>query len=93
MFRYFLWERDVLDELSGHGGPARSSREAARQDARARSFQEGMDYAGQIALALGDLVLHESVPDDVSAVFDKITADITGLPTIPGTHFIGLSPS
>ena len=42
---------------------------------------------------LGDLVLHASVPDDVSAAFNQIVEDITGVPTVPGTRFVVIASS
>jgi thimet oligopeptidase len=91
MLENFVWERNVLDELSGHWQrPGEKLPQELFDKMRAsRSFMEGTEYAAQAAYALGDLVLHESVPDDVSAAFDKILADITGVATVPGTHFVG----
>lgn len=90
MLENFIWERGVLDELSGHWKDgAKLPQELYEKMLAARAFMEGASYAGQVAYALGDLVLHASVPDDVSAAFDKIVADITGVPTVEGTHFVG----
>jgi thimet oligopeptidase len=90
MLENFVWERGVLDELSGHWQTGEKlPQELFDKMLKARSFLEGTNYAAQVAFALGDLVLHTDVPADVSAVFDKIVADITGVATIPGTHFVG----
>ena len=90
MLENFIWERNVLDELSGHWKDgAKLPQDLYQKMLAARSFMEGASYAGQVAYALGDLVLHDTVPADVSAAFDKIVSDITGVPTVPGTHFVG----
>ncbi|HXT02066.1 MAG TPA: M3 family metallopeptidase [Elusimicrobiota bacterium] len=90
MLENFVWERGVLDELSGHWKDgSKLPEDLFAKMLKARSFLEGTNYAAQAAFALGDLVLHTDVPADVSAVFDKIVADITGVATIPGTHFVG----
>jgi thimet oligopeptidase len=90
MLENFVWERNVLDALSGHWQTGEKlPQELFDKMLKARSFMEGTGYAGQAAYALGDLVLHTDVPDDVSAVFDKILEDITGIKTVPGTHFVG----
>ncbi|HEX4047769.1 MAG TPA: M3 family metallopeptidase [Elusimicrobiota bacterium] len=90
MLENFVWERVVLDELSGHWRTGEKlPSELLDKMLAARSFMAGTEYAAQAAFALGDLVLHTDVPDDVSAVFDKIVEDITGVPTVPGTHFVG----
>ena len=89
MLENFVWERNVLDELSGHWRTGEKlPQELFDKMLKARSFLEGTNYAAQAAFALGDLALHTDVPADVSAVFDKIVADITGVATIPGTHFV-----
>ncbi len=90
MLENFVWERNVLDELSGHWQTGEKLPQALFDKMlAARSFLEGTNYAAQVAFALGDLALHTDVPADVSAVFDKIVAGITGVATIPGTHFVG----
>jgi hypothetical protein len=90
MLENFIWERNVLDELSGHWQTGEKLPQALLDKMlAARTFMEGASYAGQVAYALGDLVLHASVPDDVSAAFDKIVTEITGVPAVEGTHFVG----
>lgn len=90
MLENFIWERNVLDELSGHWKDgSKLPEDLYKKMLSARDFMEGASYAGQVAYALGDLVLHASVPDDISAAFDKIVSDITGVPIVEGTHFVG----
>jgi len=90
MLENFVWERVVIDELSGHWeNKTKLPEELFAKMLKARTFMEGTNYAAQVAFALGDLVLHTDVPADVSGVFDKIVSDITGVATIPGTHFVG----
>jgi thimet oligopeptidase len=89
MLENFIWDRGVLDELSGHWETgAKLPQELFDKMLASRSFMEGASYAGQVAYALGDLVLHSEVPADPSGAFDKIVADITGVATVPGTHFV-----
>ncbi len=89
MLENFIWDRAVLNELSGHWQTGEKlPQELFEKMLAAKTFMEGASYAGQVAYALGDLVLHSDTPADPSAVFDKIVADITGTATIPGTHFV-----
>ncbi|MBI3563839.1 MAG: Zn-dependent oligopeptidase [Elusimicrobia bacterium] len=89
MLENFIWDRGVLDELSGHWETgAKLPQELFEKMLASRSFMEGASYAGQTAYALGDLILHSTTPADPSAVFDRIIAEITGVATTPATHFV-----
>ncbi len=89
MLENFVWERPVLAELSGRwddGSPLPDALYAKML--AARDFQSGAAYAGQIALAMGDMILHATVPDDVNAAFNKILEDYTGYAPLPGSRFV-----
>ncbi|MBI5246828.1 MAG: Zn-dependent oligopeptidase [Elusimicrobia bacterium] len=89
MLEEFVFEKPVLDELSGHWKDGRPLPEdLIAKMVKARTFQEGVSWAAQVALAMGDLILHADVPADLSATFDKLYESLTGVPTQEGTHFL-----
>jgi len=90
MLENFVWERAVLDELSGHWQDgSKLPEDLFAKMLAARDFQMGRMYAGQIGLAMGDMILHATVPDDVSAAFNAIMEEYTGVPRTPGNNFVG----
>ncbi len=90
MLENFVWERAVLDELSGRWDDGSRLPDALfAKMLAARDFQSGMMYAGQIGLAMGDMILHTTVPDDVSGAFNRIMEEYTGVPQTPGNNFVG----
>jgi len=90
MLENFVWEPAVLAELSGHWQDGSKLPDVLfAKMLAARDFQMGRMYAGQIGLAMGDMVLHATVPDDVSDAFNKIMAEYTGVPPLEGNHFVG----
>ena len=89
MLENFVWERSVLDELSGHWRDgSKLPQDLFEKMTGARGFMEGMTWASQVALALGDLVLHSTVPADPQAVFSKLEEELTGIPSMEGAHFL-----
>ncbi|OGR99808.1 MAG: hypothetical protein A2V88_14820 [Elusimicrobia bacterium RBG_16_66_12] len=87
MLENFVWERSVLDELSGHyKDGATLPDDLYKKMLAARSFQDGLGYAGQLGLGMADMVLHTVVPEDVSAVFNKVMQEFTGLAPVEGTN-------
>jgi thimet oligopeptidase len=90
MLENFVWEPAVLAELSGHWQDgSKLPDDLFAKMLAARDFQMGRMYAGQIGLAMGDMVLHATVPDDVSAAFNAILEEYTGVPRTPGNNFVG----
>jgi thimet oligopeptidase len=89
MLENFVWERKVIDELSGHWKDgSKLPPELFDKMVGARGFMEGMTWASQVALALGDLILHSEVPADPQSVFSKLEESLTGVPAMEGAHFL-----
>ena len=89
MMENFVWERVVIDELSGHWKDgSKLPEELFDKMVAARGFQSGLRYATQLAYATGDMAIHTEVPDDASAVFNRIIEELVGVAPLPGTHFV-----
>jgi len=89
MLENFIWDRAVLDELSGHWSTgAKLPQELFDKMLAAKTFMEGSFYAGQVAYALADLFLNTDVPLDPAAAFERVLAEITGVAPIPGAHSV-----
>lgn len=87
MLENFVWERAVLDELSGHYQDGAKLPDGIYEKIlAARTFQDGLMYATQLGYGMADMVLHTSVPQAVSETFNKIMEDFTGIPPVPGTN-------
>ncbi|PIR15210.1 MAG: hypothetical protein COV48_15640, partial [Elusimicrobia bacterium CG11_big_fil_rev_8_21_14_0_20_64_6] len=85
MLENFAWEREVLDEISGRWDTGEKLPEDLFQKmTAARRFNEGVSTLGQIAMASADMALHALVPADPSAEFNRVVAEITGMPQAPG---------
>lgn len=81
MLENFAWEREVLDEVSGHWRTGEKlPEELFRKMTAARRFNEGVNTLYQIAMAAADMALHAQVPADPSALFNAVVAQITGVP-------------
>ncbi|UPT72714.1 MAG: Zn-dependent oligopeptidase [Elusimicrobiota bacterium] len=87
MLENFAWERAVLDEISGRWDTGEKLPEAlfAKMTA-ARKFNEGINTLQQIAMAAADMALHALVPADPSAAFNRVVAEITGIPADPASN-------
>ena len=87
MMENFVWERAVLDELSGHyQDGSKLPEDVYGKMLAARSFQDGLGYAVQLGFSMADMVLHTLVPDAVSETFNKIMEEFTAVPAVPGTN-------
>jgi len=85
MLENFAWEREVLDEISGRWDTGEKLPDALfKKMTAARRFNEGVMTLQQIAMAAADMALHSLVPADPSAEFNRVVADITGMPGAPG---------
>ena len=85
MLENFAWEREVLDEISGRWDTGeRLPDELYKKMTAARRFNEGVMTLQQIAMAAADMALHALVPAEPSAEFNRVVAEITGMPQAPG---------
>lgn len=87
MLEEFVWNADVVAELSGHweSGATLPAELFAKMRA-ARSVMSAVEYAYQVGLAAADFALHLAAPADPSAVYNKIVSDMTGIDVGPGDH-------
>jgi thimet oligopeptidase len=90
MLENWVFEKPVLDRLSGHfRNPAQKlPADVVERLKRARSFDAGWRYTRQVYLARFDQRLHtagsEANPDEVEQALYR---EILGLEPVPGTHF------
>ncbi len=85
MLENFAWEPEVLAEISGRWDTGEKLPEALFEKMKAaRRFNEGVQTLQQIAMAAADMALHSLVPADPSAEFNRVVAEITGMPQAPG---------
>ena len=82
MLENFVWERSVIDRLSGHWRDgSKLPQETFDKMVEARHHLSGMFYARQLAYAIGDMFLHTVVPVDPSAAFNRILEEVSLTPT------------
>ena len=87
MLENFAWEREVLDEVSGHWRTGEKlPEELFRKMTAARRFNEGVNTLFQIAMAAADMALHALVPADPSREFNRVVAAITGVAAAAGSN-------
>ena len=85
MLENFAWEPDVLAEISGRWDTGAKLPESLfKKMTAARRFNEGVQTLQQIAMASADMALHTLVPADPSDEFNRVVAEITGMPAAPG---------
>lgn len=85
MLENFAWEPEVLAEISGRWDTGEKLPDALfKKMTAARRFNEGVQTLQQIAMASADMALHALVPADPSAEFNRVVAEITGMPQDPG---------
>ncbi len=85
MLENFAWEPEVLAEISGRWDTgAKLPSDLFNKMTAARRFNEGVQTLQQIAMASADMALHALVPADPSAEFNRIVAEISGMPQAPG---------
>ncbi|MCR4296109.1 MAG: M3 family metallopeptidase, partial [Elusimicrobia bacterium] len=85
MLENFAWEPEVLAEISGRWDTGEKLPAALFEKMNAaRRFNEGVQTLQQIAMAAADMALHSLVPADPSAEFNRVVAEITGMPQAPG---------
>jgi len=85
MLENFAWEPEVLAEISGRWDTgAKLPETLLNKMTAARRFNQGVQTLQQIAMASADMALHSLVPSDPSAEFNRVVAEITGMPQAPG---------
>ena len=88
MLENFVWEREVLDQISGHWkDPSKKIPENLYQKMlKARGFNKGLHYLGQASYAMGDMLLHMAVPVNTTILFNQIMEIVGLIPVQPGAH-------
>ncbi len=88
MLENFVWQKEVLDEISGHyQDPSRKLPDALFQKMlAAKNFNNGLHYLGQLAYAMIDMVFHTAVPAETSTIFNQMMEIIGLVPVQPGSH-------
>ncbi len=85
MLENFAWEPEVLAEISGRWDTGEKlPADLLKKMTAARRFNEGVQTLQQIAMASADMALHAMVPADPSDAFNRVVAEITGMPQAPG---------
>ena len=84
MLENLVWEREVLDMISGHhADSSKKLPDALYQKLLAsRHYHEyggAMHYLGQLGLAVADMTLHTAVPQETTRLFNQIAELITGV--------------
>lgn len=96
MLENFIWDRGVLDEISGlPDDPAKKLPEDLRLKmlAASQAFTEGgalkgLHYLRQIAFATADMMLHATVPQNVSALFNMVMQTVGLAAPLPGSNSV-----
>lgn len=96
MLENFVWDRAVLDEISGLADdPAKTLPEDLRQKMLAASkaftdggLPKGLHYLRQIAFAMADMMMHATVPANVSALFNQVLETVGLMPVQPGSNSV-----
>ncbi len=88
MLENFVWEPEVLFELSGHWqDPSRKlPPELLAKMLSARRFNKAIGYLYQVALASLDLAYHTAVPEDATRLYHEFVSRVTLIAPQPGTH-------
>lgn len=86
MLENFAWQREVLDEISGHYEDAsrKLPAELFEKMLAARSFNKGLLYLRQIAFGMADMTLHMIVPKETSMLFGQFMELVGLLPSPDG---------
>jgi thimet oligopeptidase len=89
MLENFVWEREVLDLISGHWqDPSRKlPAELFEKMVAARGFNRGLTYARQTAFAMIDMLYHMAAPVNATVLFNQLMP-IIGIVQFPAeSHF------
>jgi len=90
MMENFVWTPQVLDRLSGHyKDPAKKlPKKLLKKMLAARNALSGLSYLRLVTLSSLDMACHdEKVPEDTTAILNKVFTDRGYLTPTPGTHF------
>jgi thimet oligopeptidase len=87
MLENFAWERDVLDEISGHVETgAKIPEELYQKMLKAKSFNNGLSYLTQLAYAMIDMTYHTAVPVETTRIFNQLMELVGLMPVQPGSR-------
>jgi thimet oligopeptidase len=88
MLENFVWQREVLDEISGHyqDQSKKLPDDLFNKMIAARNFGNGLHYLTQLAYAMIDMLYHTSVPSDTTRLFNQMMEIIGLVPVQPGAH-------
>ncbi len=88
MLENFVWQREVLDEISGHyqDETKKLPDDLFDKMIAARNFGNGLHYLTQLAYAMIDMLYHTAVPADTSRLFNQMMEVIGLVPVQPGAH-------
>jgi thimet oligopeptidase len=90
MLENWPWDPGVLNTLSGHylDHSKKLPADLLKRMVAAREFQQSYYYTRQLTLGLVDMTYHTaSGPVDTAAVYDRLHAEIIGVPAILGGRF------
>ena len=89
MMENFIWEPEVLNEISGHyqDSQRKLPKEILNEMKQSKKLGESLAYLRQLALALADMTLHATIPNDANTLFNQIMGWISLFPPQENTHF------
>jgi len=92
MLENFVWEREVLDEISGHvDDPSRKIPDDLYQKLTAvrrfKSYGGALFYLRQLAFAMIDMTFHTAVPRSTSRLFNQFMEQLWMVTINPQTRF------
>ena len=87
MLENFVWQRQVLDEISGHyqTGEKLPDELFAKMKA-ARHYNNGIQYLAQLGYAMTDMLYHTAVPQETSRMFTEMMEVVGLVPMQAKTH-------
>ena len=88
MLENFAWQPEVLEEIAGHyQDPSRKlPPELFEKMLAARSFNKGLFYLRQVALAMADMALHMAAPRETTLLFNQFMELVSLVPAPPGAR-------
>ena len=87
MLENFVWQREVLDMISGRPEDgAKLPEELFQKMTAARHFNNGLHYLTQLAYAMIDMTYHTAVPVETSRIFNQLMEIVGLMPVQPGSH-------
>ena len=96
MFENFVWDRGVLNEISGHyQDETKKLPEDLRQKivASGLEFEDsglptGLHFLRQMSFAMSDLLIHQAAPASLNELFNQLLGLISLVPAPPGSSMV-----